>query len=110
MNFKEYQEETGKTAVYPKIGGVGILYPVLGLCGESGEVAEKLKKVFRDNKGIIDDDTKNAIEKELGDVLWYISECCTSLKLDLETVALKNIEKLQERKKNNTLHGSGDNR
>jgi len=109
MNFNEYQKETSKTALYPEVGH-NFIYPTLGLNGEAGEVAEKIKKVIRDDQGIISEEKKKEIEKELGDVLWYLSQLSTELNLSLNDVARKNIEKLQSRLQRDVVHGSGDNR
>ena len=109
MNFEEYQKKSRETAIYPNKDD-NFIYPVLGLVGESGEVAEKIKKVLRDNNGVIDEERKKEISKELGDVLWYLAQIATELNLSLDIVAKTNIEKLQSRKKRNKLHGSGDNR
>ncbi|MEA3293101.1 MAG: nucleoside triphosphate pyrophosphohydrolase family protein [Patescibacteria group bacterium] len=109
MNFKEYQDKSRETAIYPNKDN-NFIYPVLGLVGESGEVAEKIKKVLRDNNGIIDEERKQEIKKELGDVLWYIAQIATELNLQLDEIACFNIEKLKSRKHRNQLHGSGDNR
>ncbi len=109
MNFSEYQEKSRKTAIYPNIGNNWI-YPTLGLCDESGEVAGKIKKIIRDKGGVIDNDSKEEIKKELGDVLWYISQLSTELGISLDDVAEKNIEKLYSRMERGKLHGSGDNR
>jgi NTP pyrophosphatase (non-canonical NTP hydrolase) len=109
MEFKEYQEKSRKTAVYPDVGE-NYIYPTLGLAGESGEVAEKIKKVIRDRDSIIDDETRAEIEKELGDVLWYISQIASELGIDLNSIAEKNINKLYDRMERDKLKGSGDNR
>ncbi len=109
INFIEYQIEARKTAVYPNINN-NLWYPSLGLCGESGEVAEKIKKIFRDNNREVTQEKKNDLKKELGDVLWYLSNLASELDISLEDVAITNISKLKERKDNNKLHGSGDNR
>lgn len=109
MDFRDYQEAALKTAVYPRRGR-NITYPVLGLTGESGEVAEKVKKVIRDKRGIIDAETRESLRKELGDVLWYIAMCCQEFGLDLNDVAESNLEKLKDRRARRVLHGSGDNR
>lgn len=109
INFIEYQTEARKTAVYPNIGK-NLWYPALGLCGESGEVSEKIKKIYRDNNGEITQEKKNELKKELGDVLWYLNNLASELEISLEDVATTNISKLKERKYNNKLHGSGDNR
>jgi len=109
VNFVDYQIRSRNTAVYPHIGN-NIIYPTLGLCGESGEVAEKIKKVMRDSGGIINEETRQALSRELGDVLWYLSQLATELGLQLEDIALENIRKLQDRQARNQLQGSGDER
>jgi len=109
MDFNTYQLESRKTALYPNVGN-NFIYPTLGLCGEAGEVAEKIKKILRDNNSIADFERVNEIKKELGDVLWYIAQLSTELHLTLEDVAQTNIDKLQERLKNHQIHGNGDNR
>ena len=83
---------------------------VLGLVGESGEVAEKFKKLIRDKNGTLNTEDKNEIIKELGDVLWYITTIAHLLNSDLETVAKNNNEKLLSRKERGQIGGDGDNR
>jgi len=109
MTFQEYQEESRKTAIYPNKDN-NFIYPTLGLAGEAGEVAEKIKKVLRDGNGIVSDEKREEITKELGDVLWYVANLAKELKVSLEDVAQKNLEKLQSRQQRGELHGSGDNR
>ena len=109
MTFETYQEESRKTALYPDVGN-NIIYPSLGLCGEAGEVAEKIKKVLRDKKGDVDDETRLAIQGEIGDVLWYASQLASELGLSLEDIAHHNLEKLFSRKSRGVLKGDGDNR
>lgn len=109
MTFAKYQEETAKTALYPKLMH-GSVYPALGLAGEAGEVAEKIKKLVRDDNGQVTDEKKADIEKELGDVLWYVSQIASEFDLSLSTIASSNISKLRDRKKRGKLKGSGDNR
>jgi NTP pyrophosphatase (non-canonical NTP hydrolase) len=109
MNFAEYQKEAIKTAVYPNKGS-NITYPVLGLNGEAGEIAEKVKKIIRDKNGFVDDKIRGAIKKELGDVLWYVAALCDELGLDMNDVAVTNIKKLKDRQLRDALHGSGDDR
>ena len=109
MDFKDYQADARKTAIYPS--DTHVIYPILGLAGETGEVCEIIKKQIRDKDGILDDTTfLNNIEKELGDVLWYISNLASDLKLSLDEIARKNLDKLSSRKKRGKLQGSGDNR
>jgi len=107
MNFNQYQEAARKTAIYPKDEGLN--YTVLGLVGEAGEVAEKLKKRMRDG----DDKSGNfedALAAELGDVLWYLANCASELGISLSDVALQNLMKLESRKARGVLGGSGDER
>lgn len=109
MNFDEYQELVQQTAIYPNQSN-NFVYPALGLCGEAGEVAEKVKKAIRDDGGVLSEERRAALVKELGDCLWYISALSTELGVSLEDVAQQNLEKLFSRKARGTLSGSGDNR
>ncbi len=109
MTFEEYQDSARKTAIYPNKDN-NFIYPTLGLVGEAGEVAEKIKKVLRDENGIISEEKRGEIVKELGDVLWYIANLSKEIGVSLEEVANKNLEKLQSRQQRGELHGSGDNR
>lgn len=109
MTFEEYQVESRKTAIYPNKDS-NFIYPTLGLAGEAGEVAEKIKKVLRDGNGIVSDEKREELTKELGDVLWYVANLSQELSIKLEDVASKNLEKLQSRQQRGELHGSGDNR
>ena len=109
MNFNEYQAQAKQTAVYPRIGS-DVVYPTLGLCGETGEFAEKVKKSFRDDGGIITEARKAEMVKELSDILWYLSACASELGVSLDDVAKTNLEKLASRQKRGVLGGSGDNR
>lgn len=108
-DFDVYQKKCKKTAIYPIIGK-GFVYPTLGLLGEAGEVAEKVKKIFRDEKGKITKEKRTEIAKELGDVMWYLSQISTELGVKLSKVVKLNLEKLSSRKMRDKLHGSGDNR
>ncbi len=109
MNFNEYQEAARKTAIYPDINN-NITYPTLGLSGEAGEVAEKVKKIIRDQGGVWNNDNQQAIKKELGDCLWYIANLACEFGITLSDIAEANIEKLNSRKERGKLQGSGDNR
>ncbi|HML24146.1 MAG TPA: nucleoside triphosphate pyrophosphohydrolase family protein [Aggregatilinea sp.] len=109
LTLREYQERAALTAKYPDAGHNPI-YPTLGLAGEAGEVAEKVKKVLRDNGGQFDAAAVAAIRKELGDVLWYVARLAAELGLDLEDVAQANLDKLASRQARGVLHGSGDER
>jgi NTP pyrophosphatase (non-canonical NTP hydrolase) len=82
----------------------------LGLVGEAGEVADKLKKVIRDHGGVLTDPVRDAVAKELGDVLWYLSVLAYELDYDLNTIAQGNLDKLASRQERGVISGSGDNR
>ena len=109
MDLQTYQRRSRATARYPDVGSNPI-YPTLGLCGEAGEVADKVKKVIRDHDGLFTDDTRAALELELGDVLWYVAQLATELGLDLEAVAEANLVKLASRSARNVIAGEGDHR
>ena len=96
MNFEDYQSEASQTAHYPRRMS-NLEYPTLGLAGEAGEVANIVKKIQRDNNGIITDETRLKLKDELGDVLWYISACADELGLTLNEVAEFNVQKLAKR-------------
>lgn len=109
MDFSEYQKKSRETAIYPNAGKDWI-YPTLGLAGEAGEIANKMKKVIRDKNGKIDEEAQEDMRGELGDILWYVAQLATELNLSFDEIAEKNIEKLQSRKERGVLGGSGDNR
>jgi NTP pyrophosphatase (non-canonical NTP hydrolase) len=109
MFLNEYQEAALNTAVYPN-QGANFAYPALGLAGEAGEVADKLKKVIRDNGGVLTDPVRDAVAKELGDVLWYVSVLAQEMDYSLEEIAQTNLDKLASRQQRGVLSGSGDNR
>jgi NTP pyrophosphatase (non-canonical NTP hydrolase) len=77
---------------------------------EAGEVAGKIKKIFRDKDGVISEDDRQALKSELGDVLWYLAQICTELGLTLDEVAEANLEKLFSRLDRNRIRGDGDHR
>ena len=106
MNFNEYQKLARSTAVYPEESKV--IYPALGLCGEAGEVAEKIKKTIRGDSSLVD--VTGTLADELGDVLWYLAILADDLGLPLEDIAHWNVDKLQRRMKSNKIKGDGDNR
>jgi len=109
MNLNEYQCKARKTALYPNVGENPI-YPTLGLSGEAGEVADKVKKVIRDSEGVFNQEAKDAIKLELGDVLWYVSQLSSELGFELENVAISNLEKLKSRSIRGKIGGEGDKR
>ena len=108
MTIQTYQDEALSTAIYGE--GQKIIYPVLGINGEAGEIAEKIKKILRDKSGEFSDESKQEILKEIGDVLWYCNALCRDLGFTLEDAMILNIEKLKSRRERNMIHGSGDNR
>ena len=109
MDFSEYQQLARRTAVYPN-RGTNLAYPALGLNGETGEVAEIIKKLYRDQAGVLDENTRYQLAKELGDVLWYVAALCAEADLDMQAVAENNVKKLADRQARDMLHGSGDDR
>ncbi len=109
MTFEEYQVESRKTAIYPNKDN-NFLYPILGLAGETGEVAEKVKKLIRDRDNNISQEFKDSLAGELGDVLWYISQICSEFGLKLEDVVCRNMDKINSRMQREKIHGDGDNR
>lgn len=117
MEINNYQAEDLKTAIYPE--AFKVVYPALGMNGEAGEVADKVKKIIRDTVIKTDPATgaiclsetqKQDIALEIGDVLWYCATLSYDLGLSLEEVAQMNIDKLNSRQKRNQLGGSGDHR
>ena len=107
MQLSDYQQRSRATAVYPDAGD-NLTYPALGLCGEAGEAAEKVKKALRDDGGVLTDERRAALAGELGDVLWYVAQLATEAGLDLDTLAEENLAKLLSRQERNVLQGSGD--
>ena len=109
MTLNGYQAEAWKTAIYP-CKGHNLIYPVLGLNGEAGEIAEACKKMMRDDNNHLTLERKADIIKEVGDVLWYVSALCQELNIPMEKVARMNLQKLSSRQKRGKIQGSGDHR
>jgi len=109
-DLDNYQRRAVDFAVYPS--GHVVVYPTLGLTGEAGEVAEKVKKIIRDHGGVdkITAEKRDELAKELGDVLWYLANLAYDLGFSLDHIAEMNIEKLTDRMNRNKLHGEGDQR
>ena len=103
-----YQQVAKSTAIYPR--EQAIIYPTLGLTGEAGEVANKVKKIIRDGTNKNNENLVQEISAEIGDCLWYISVLAGDIGVKLSDIANNNLIKLANRKKNNTIHGSGDDR
>lgn len=113
-DFVAYQRAATRTAIYPGAGDTksyeGLSYTALGLAGEAGEVAGKVKKIARDNDGAITAATRSKLADELGDVLYYVASVSTQLGFDLDAIAAGNLAKLADRQERGVLQGSGDNR
>lgn len=109
FDFASYQDAAARTGGAVPMNHP-VIYPVLGLTSEVGEVAGKIKKIFRDRGGVVTDDDLEALKLELGDVLWYLAEICTQLGIRLDEVAAINIDKLQGRVARGTMAGDGDTR
>jgi NTP pyrophosphatase (non-canonical NTP hydrolase) len=107
--FETYQRESRKTWNVIATDH-SIVYPTLGLTNEAGEVAGKIKKIFRDKAGEISEEDRQALKQELGDVLWYLTQICTELGLSLEEVAEANLTKLFSRLERDQIKGEGDYR
>ena len=113
MEFDEYQKKAAKYDLFEvssDLKEVGFIEKVLGLTGEAGETADKIKKILRDKDGMVSDKDRESVTKELGDVLWYVAAIARYLGVDLSEVAEGNINKLESRYQRNKLHGAGDER
>jgi len=113
MDFSEYQRRTADTDVGTSAQDnlkPGWMYYVLGIGGEAGEFLEKVKKLFRDHGGVVDEKFRAAVTKEIGDILWYMARLCYFIGIDFNNVALTNLAKLESRMERGKLHGDGDDR
>ncbi|MBQ9017481.1 nucleoside triphosphate pyrophosphohydrolase family protein [Candidatus Saccharibacteria bacterium] len=113
MKLDDFQKRAMEFDLYKMtkdLNDTAFLEKVLGLVGEAGETADKIKKIIRDKGGRADDNDISAIKKELGDVLWYVANVARYLDITLDDVAKCNIEKLSSRKDRHELHGEGDDR
>lgn len=108
MEMNDYQAQAIATAIYP--ADMRIVYPALGLAGETGEVAEKVKKELRDRGGAFSPEARREMARELGDVMWYVAAMAHDLGFTLEEVAGMNIEKTTSRQRRDKIHGEGDHR
>ena len=109
MDFGHYQVRSRETARYPDVG-CNPIYPTLGLCGEAGEVADKVKKVLRDREGVFAPEVIDDLRLELGDVLWYVAQLASERDLSMAEIAEANLAKLASRAARNVIGGSGDRR
>ena len=113
MDLDKYQKRAAKYDLFETtvdLKSPGFLEKILGLAGEAGEAADKVKKILRDKGGFASEDDRAELVKELGDVLWYVANVARYLDVDLSEIAKGNIDKLESRRKRNKLHGEGDNR
>lgn len=113
MKMNEYQNFTMQTATYPGAGDGttgAVVYTALGLAGEAGEIANKVKKIIRDNDGVLTPEVASDLAKELGDVFWYLARFAAEIDYPLENIAESNLAKLLDRRDRNVITGSGDNR
>lgn len=110
MNFNDYQKQALTTVISSGDEFKDLLHWVLGVNGEAGEIAEKIKKIIRDKGGELSEDDKTELAKELGDVLWYLAVLAHQLGADLDGIAEQNLAKLKSRQQRGVLGGSGDNR
>lgn len=108
MEVNDYQRMALETAIYPE--SQKIIYPTLGLTGEAGEVAEKVKKVLRDNNGEFTEEKRKEIAMELGDLAWYLAVASHDIEYTLEEIFQMNYDKLKSRQQRGMIHGNGDNR
>jgi NTP pyrophosphatase (non-canonical NTP hydrolase) len=108
MRLDDYQQAARRTAIYAARDRV--IYPALGLASEAGEVCGKLKKVLRDQGGDWAQAPREALQDELGDVLWYVAVLAADLGLSLDEIARSNLAKLASRLDRGEIGGSGDRR
>lgn len=115
MTFNEYQKAALSTATYPRLGQ-NLIYPALGLTGEAGEAAEKIKKLSRNNDiglpgyEVTTPEFREELAKEIGDVLWYCAALSFELGANLDDIAELNLAKLVDRRERGVIKSSGDNR
>ncbi|MBO4276721.1 nucleoside triphosphate pyrophosphohydrolase family protein [Candidatus Saccharibacteria bacterium] len=113
MEFDEYQKRAKKYDFFDEtenLKELGFYEKVLGLVGEAGETADKVKKILRDKAGVISDEDRELLMKELGDTLWYLAAIARYLRVPLSKVAEGNLNKLESRYQRNKLHSEGDER
>ena len=109
LSANDYQTAALQTAIYPNQGS-NYVYPTLGLVGEAGEVAEKVKKLIRDGDGTLTDPDREKIALEVSDVCWYLAVLAYELDFTLEEIMAMNLAKLSSRQQRGVISGAGDNR
>jgi NTP pyrophosphatase (non-canonical NTP hydrolase) len=111
MEFDDYQQRASTTALFPKNElEYQTMYLSMGLAGETGEVIEKIKHIIRDADGVVGQEAREGVKKEMGDVLWYLSQLARILGISFDDIASANIEKLADRAQRGVLKGTGDER
>lgn len=110
MTFDEYQKQALTTAIYHPDPLMDKTIWVMGVAGEAGEVLEKWKKIVAYKDGVITEEDKADLGKELGDVVWYIAVLSEQLGLSFDDLMQKNLDKLKSRKQRDAIKGAGDNR
>lgn len=109
MDSNDYQTEALRTAIYPNLGE-NLVYPTLGLVGEAGEVADKIKKIIRDKGGVMEESDRKKIALEVSDVCWYLAMLAYELDFTLGEIMQMNLDKLASRQQRGVLSGNGDDR
>lgn len=110
MEFDEYQKLAARTGDFKREGEYILMYLCMGLAGETGEVIEKVKHIIRDKDGAVSDERRELLQKELGDVLWYLSQLALHLGLSFDDVATLNMSKLADRAARGVIKSEGDTR
>jgi len=106
-----YQRGANQTAIYPGKGSnQGLVYVALGLAGEAGEFANKVKKILRDHESALTEEMHTALCRELGDITWYAAQACTELHVSLSFIMQDNLNRLADRAKRGKIKGEGDDR
>lgn len=113
LTLTRFQALAWRYAFYPEKGEgkwTEIAYAALGAAGEAGEIANKVKKMSRDDRQCVTPERRDALLKEAGDTMWYLAALCTELGADLSVVAQGTLERLEDRAERGVLEGSGDDR
>ena len=111
MDFDEYQQLANRTGNFEgKQAEFAMMYLALGVTSEAGEIADKIKKIIRNDNGVVSEEKREAIKAEIGDVLWYLSQLARHFNYSFSEVAKSNIEKLSDRAKRKVIASDGDNR
>ncbi len=111
MDFDEYEKLASRTATFDgSQKEYALLYLGLGVTGEAGEIAEKIKKIARNDNGVVSDEKREALKQEIGDVLWYLSQLSRHLGIPFSDAAKANIQKTADRAARGVIKSSGDNR